>query len=85
MGERIEKFGFYSRIKKTDVSRALEEVMPDIRPIKDNIQYTYEKGLSVQIPLNSEQLRFYKKNSGINIMDIMRNIVFKNNLFNEDT
>ena len=84
-GERIEKFGFYSKIKKTDVSRAVEEVMPDIRPIKDNIQYTYAKGLSVQIPLNSEQLRFYKKNAGINFTDIMRNRVFKNPLWQPDT
>ena len=84
-GERIEKFGFYSKIKKTDVSRAVEEVMPDIRPIKDNIQYTYAKGLSVQIPLNSEQLRFYKKNAGINFTDIMKNRVFKNPLWQPDT
>jgi len=84
-GERIEKFGFYSTIQKTDVSKAVEEVMPNIRPIKDNIQFTYAKGMSVQIPLDSEQLRFYKKNAGINFMDLMRNRVFKNPLWQPDT
>ena len=84
-GDRIEKFGFVSFIKKTDVSRAVEKVMPSIRPIKDNIQYTYANGLSVQIPLKSDELRFYKKNAGINFVKLMKEEVFKNKLWKEET
>jgi hypothetical protein len=84
-GNRIEKFGFLSFIKKTDVSRAVEEVMPNIRPIKDNIQYTYANGMSVQIPLKSDELRFYKKNAGINFVNRMKNEVFKNPLWKPET
>ena len=84
-GNRIEKFGFLSFIKKTDVSRAVEEVMPNIRPIKDNIEYTYANGMSVQIPLKSDELRFYKKNAGINFVNRMKNEVFKNPLWKPET
>jgi len=84
-GNRIEKFGFLSFIKKTDVSRAVEEVMPSIRPIKDNIEYTFAKGMSVQVPLESDELRFYKKNAGINFVNKMRNEVFKNPLWKPET
>jgi hypothetical protein len=59
--------------------------MPNIRPIKDSINYTYANGLSVQIPLKSDELRFYKKNAGINFVNRMRNEVFKSKLWKEET
>ena len=84
-GNRVEKFGFLSTIKKTDVSRAVEKVMPDIRPIKDNISYTYANGMSVQIPLKSDELRFYKKNAGILFNKKMEEEVFTNVLWKDET
>ena len=85
LGERYEKFGLFSTFKKTDVSEALEKVMPDIRPIRDYVEYTYANGLSVGIPLNSKELRFYKKNAGINFVNKMRNEVFTNPLWKDET
>ena len=84
-GDRIEKFGFLSTIKKTDVSRAVEKVMPDIKPIKDTISYTYANGLSVQIPLKSYELRFVKKNAGIIFNKKMKEEVFTNPLWKDET
>jgi hypothetical protein len=84
-GNRIEKFGFLSFIKKTDVSRAVEKVMPNIRPIKDSVNYTYANGLEVQIPLKSDELRFYKKNAGLLFVKKMKEEVFTNPLWKDDT
>ena len=84
-GNRIEKFGFLSFIKKTDVSRAVEKVMPNIRPIKKSVNYTYANGLEVQIPLKSDELRFYKKNAGLLFVKKMKEEVFNNPLWKEET
>lgn len=77
LGERIEKFGFLSSYQMTPVKEALLMTEPKIRPIKKSVQYNFDSlpGFQVSVPLNSSELRFLKKNSGLIFNDYMTNEV----------
>ena len=50
---------------------------PKIRPIRKTVNYNFDSlpGFNVSVPLNSSELRFLKKNSGLIFNDYMKNEV----------
>jgi len=83
LGDRIEKFGHLSSFEMTPVKEELLSVLPTFTSIDKKISYNFGPGMNVPIPLNSEELRFYKKNSGQLFKKGMEELIQDDNYINE--
>jgi hypothetical protein len=83
LGDRIEKFGHLSSFEMTPVKEELLNVLPTFTSIDKKISYNFGPGMNVSIPLTSEELRFYKKNSGQLFKQGMEELIENENYINE--
>mgnify|MGYP003133010017 FL=1 len=83
LGDRIEKFGHLSTFEMTPVKEELLSVLPTFTSIDKKISYNFGPGMNVSIPLTSEELRFYKKNSGQLFKQGMEELIENENYINE--
>ena len=73
-GDKIEKFGFFSTYQMTPAKEVFKKVMPKILPIDKKITTSID-GISVSTLLKSDELRFLKKNAGIQFTDDMNSLI----------
>ena len=83
LGDRIEKFGHLSSFEMTPVKKELLNVLPTFTSIDKKISYNFGPGMNVSIPLTSEELRFYKKNSGQLFKQGMEQLIEDDNYIDE--
>jgi len=83
LGDRIEKFGHLSSFEMTPVKEELLNVLPTFTSIDKKISYNFGPGMNVSIPLTSEELRFYKKNSGQLFKQGMEQLIEDDNYIDE--
>jgi len=83
LGDRIEKFGHLSSFEMTPVKEELLSVLPTFTSIDKKVSYNFGPGMNVSIPLTSEELRFYKKNSGQLFKQGMEELIQDDNYINE--
>ena len=83
LGDRIEKFGHLSSFEMTPVKEELLSVLPTFTSIDKKVSYNFGPGMNVSIPLTSEELRFYKKNSGQLFKQGMEELIQDDNYLNE--
>ena len=83
LGDRIEKFGHLSSFEMTPVKEELLSVLPTFTSIDKKVSYNFGPGMNVSIPLTSEELRFYKKNSGQLFKQGMEQLIEDDNYINE--
>ena len=83
LGDRIEKFGHLSSFEMTPVKEELLSVLPTFTSIDKKVSYNFGPGMNVSIPLTSEELRFYKKNSGQLFKQGMEELIQNDNYINE--
>ena len=83
LGDRIEKFGHLSSFEMTPVKEELLSVLPTFTSIDKKVSYNFGPGMNVSIPLTSEELRFYKKNSGQIFKTGMEQLIQDDNYINE--
>ena len=83
LGDRIEKFGHLSSFEMTPVKEELLSVLPTFTSIDKKVSYPFGPGMNVSVPLTSEELRFYKKNSGQLFKQGMEQLIQDDNYINE--
>lgn len=83
LGDRIEKFGHLSSFEMTPVKEELLSVLPTFTSIDKKVSYNFGPGMNVSIPLTSEELRFYKKNSGQLFKQGMEQLIEDDNYIDE--
>ena len=66
-GRRYDKFNYFTQIQRDDIDEELYKIFPNVTPVRNYINYTYspDLGLSVSVPLKSNEKRFLRKNSGL--------------------
>ena len=67
----------------TPVKEELLSVLPTFTSIDKKISYNFGPGMNVPIPLTTEELRFYKKNSGQLFKTGMEELIQDDNYINE--
>ena len=66
-GRRYDKFNYFTQIQRDEIDEELYKIFPNVTPVRNYINYTYspDLGLSVSVPLKSNEKRFLRKNSGL--------------------